>query len=80
MSIFVDIFSGIGGFSLGAYWAGLQFEKHYFSEIDSYAIEIYKKRFPNAISLGNIKNIDWSILCQVRSKKGAPGVIVSGGF
>jgi hypothetical protein len=28
---FLDLFSGIDGFALGAYWAGLRFDKHYFS-------------------------------------------------
>lgn len=54
---YIDLFSGIGGFALGAYWAGVRFEKHYFSEIDKYCIELYSKRFPSAIQLGDITNI-----------------------
>ena len=54
---FLDLFSGIGGFALGAYWAGMRFERHYFSEIDDYAIKVYSKRFPDAIALGDIKQI-----------------------
>ena len=33
---YLDLFSGIGGFAPGAYWAGLRFDYHYFSEIDDY--------------------------------------------
>ena len=54
---FLDLFSGIGGFALGAYWAGLRFDKHYFSEVDDYAINLYQKRFPEAIPLGDITKI-----------------------
>jgi site-specific DNA-cytosine methylase len=43
---FLDLFAGIGGFALGAKWAGLKFDKHYFSEVDPYAISVYRKRFP----------------------------------
>ena len=58
VTIFLDLFSGIGGFALAAYWAGLRFDKHYFSEVDDYAIKLYQRRFPEAIALGNIKNIN----------------------
>ena len=71
--IYLDLFAGIGGFALGAYWAGMRFDKHYFSEIDPYAVEIYKKRFPEAKALGDIKNVDYSEL-----PKG--DWFVSGGF
>ena len=54
---YLDLFSGIGGFALGAYWAGWRFDKHYFSEVDDYAIKVYQRRFPDAIPLGDIRNI-----------------------
>jgi DNA (cytosine-5)-methyltransferase 1 len=59
---YLDLFSGIGGFALGAQWAGLEFDGHYFSEVDEYAISVYKKRFPDAIALGNITKIDCALL------------------
>jgi len=55
---YLDLFSGIGGFALGAYWAGMRFDEHYFSEVDEYAIKVYRKRFPDAIPLGDIKEIN----------------------
>ena len=54
---YIDLFSGIGGFALGAYWAGMRFEKHYFSEVDEYAEKDYRRRFPDAVPLGDITGI-----------------------
>ena len=70
---YLDLFSGIGGFALGAYWAGMRFENHYFSEVEPYAVELYQKRFPDAIPLGDItKHKEWEL---------ADGqYIITGGF
>jgi len=57
MTAYLDLFSGIGGFALGVYWAGLRFDEHYFSEVDKYAIQVYKQRFPHSIALGDIREI-----------------------
>ena len=70
---YLDLFSGIGGFALGAYWAGVKFNRHYFSEVDPYCIELYQKRFPDAIPLGDIRGIDGKAL-----DKGE--WIITGGF
>lgn len=51
------MFSGIGGFALGFQQAGINIEKHYFSEVDKYAISIYRRYFPDAIPLGDITRI-----------------------
>ena len=70
---YLDLFHGIGGFALGAYWAGMKFENHYCSDIEPYCQELYAKRFPNSIQLGDITKIDTSKL-----PKG--DWIISGGF
>ena len=61
---YLDLFSGIGGFALGAYWAGWRFERHYFSEIDPWCCALYQRRFPDAIPLGEIREIDGKALVQ----------------
>jgi len=73
---YLDLFHGIGGFALGAHWAGMKFENHFCSDIEPYAIKLYKKRFPDSVQLGDITKIDWHKL-----KKDYPGEwIISGGF
>jgi len=73
---YLDLFHGIGGFALGAHWAGMKFENHFCSDIEPYAVELYKKRFPDSVQLGDITKIDWHKL-----KKDYPGEwIISGGF
>jgi DNA (cytosine-5)-methyltransferase 1 len=54
---FLSLFAGIGGFDLAAYNAGLRFDKHFFSEVDDYAVKVFQKRFPDAIALGDVRNI-----------------------
>ncbi len=68
---YLDLFSGIGGFALGAYNAGWRFDEHYFSEVDKYAKTVYRQRFPDAVSLGDIREIDAKALADAeRSKRG----------
>ncbi len=61
---YLDLFSGIGGFALGAYWAGWRFDEHYFSEIEPYCVKLYQQRFPDAIGLGDIREIDCNELSK----------------
>jgi DNA (cytosine-5)-methyltransferase 1 len=73
---YLDLFSGIGGFALGAYWAGMKFDNHLCSDVEKYPVELYKKRFPDSIQLGDITKIDWHKL-----KKDFSGEwIITGGF
>ncbi len=55
--ILLDLFSGIGGFHLGLTLAGFKFDEVYYSEIDKYAMQIYKRNFPNAKELGSITGV-----------------------
>ncbi len=55
---YLDLFAGVGGFHQGLKKAGFQFNWVGFSEIDKYASSIYKKRFPEAKELGDVRNIE----------------------
>ena len=55
--VLLDLFSGIGGFALGLQQAGFQLSKHYYSEIDPYAIANYQFNFKNSIYAGPIEDI-----------------------
>ncbi len=54
---YLDLFSGIGGFSLAFQNAGFKFDKHYYSEVDKYAQSIYQRQFPGAIRLGDVTKV-----------------------
>lgn len=71
---YLDLFSGIGGFALGAYWAGWRFDRHYFSEIDPWCCKLYQKRFHDAVPLGDICKIDGRALMEDAEERGMEGV------
>ena len=52
----LDLFSGIGGFHLGFQRAGFKINS-YFSEIDKYAIQVYKHRFKNSNYVGSVTDV-----------------------
>jgi DNA (cytosine-5)-methyltransferase 1 len=56
--ILLDLFSGTGGFAKGFEEAGFHIKKHYYSEIDTYAIANYRYNFKNAINLGDVTKIN----------------------
>ena len=70
---YLDLFSGIGGFALGAYWAGWRFQRHYFSEIDPWCCRLYQQRFPYAVPLGDIREIDGKALVADSAERHAGG-------
>lgn len=51
----LDLFSGIGGFTIAAERAG--FQTIAFSEIDPYACKILKRHWPDVPNLGDVRNI-----------------------
>lgn len=54
----LDLFSGIGGFALAAEWVwGTELEIVAFCEIDKYAREVLKKRFPQVPIYEDIKEL-----------------------
>ena len=55
----LDLFSGIGGFSLGLKYAGVKHGWHGNSDIDSYANEVFKRRFPDAERLGSVVDVSY---------------------
>tara|TARA_R110002020_G_scaffold188167_9_gene386840 strand:- start:89 stop:1204 length:1116 start_codon:yes stop_codon:yes gene_type:complete len=55
---FLELFSGIGGFSLGLQQAGLKIGWHGFSDIDKYSNEVFRRRFPDAEELGSVTDIN----------------------
>jgi DNA (cytosine-5)-methyltransferase 1 len=72
---YIDLFHGIGGFALGAHWAGMKFKNHFCSDIEPYCQKLYKLRFPDSIQLGDITKIDTGEL-----KKYGTDWIITGGF
>ncbi len=56
--VLLDLFSGIGGFSKGLSEAGFNIVKHYYSEIDKYAIAVYGYQFKNAEYVGSVTTLD----------------------
>ncbi len=71
----LDLFSGIGGFRLGAEMAGIKFKHEFNSDIDEYANKVYKKNWPESIQLGDITKIK----CEDLLKYGK-NWIITGGF
>ena len=72
---YLDLFHGIGGFALGAYWAGMKFDHHFCSDIEPYTQKLYQLRFPDSIQLGDITKIDTKELKQYGNDW-----IITGGF
>lgn len=62
--IYLDLFSGVGGFAKGFTDAGMNIKKHYFSEIDKHAIAVYKYNFKNAHYAGDVKSISRTTIAE----------------
>ena len=53
----LDLFSGIGGFTLGFEWASSEFKTVAFCEIDKYAQKVLKKHWPEVPIYDDITRI-----------------------
>ena len=62
-----DLFSGIGGFTLGLEMVG-GFETKFFVEIDPFCQKVLRKNFPGVPIYGDIKEIQW-IVAESESRK-----------
>ena len=60
----LDLFSGIGGFSLGLKRV-FDIKHTYFSEIDKYAIDVYKHNFKNSTYVGSIRDVQGGELPKI---------------
>ena len=70
----LDLFSGIGGFSLGLKQAGIESKCLGFSDINKYANKLFKRRFPNAKELGSVTDVSY------KSLRGQRIDLLTGGF
>jgi len=71
----LDLFSGIGGFSLGLHWAG-GFETVGFCEIEEYPRKVLELRFPGVPIFNDIRSLTGE---QIKEQCGTVDV-VCGGF
>ena len=62
----LDLFSGIGGFHLGLKKAGYEINS-YFSEVDKYAIEVYKNNFKNSNYVGSVTDVQSKDLPKINA-------------
>lgn len=60
----LDLFSGIGGFHKGLSQAGFEVTSH-FSEVDKYAIEVYKHNFKTSKYVGSVTDVRGSELPRI---------------
>jgi len=54
----LDLCSGIGGFTIAAFWAG--FETIGFAEVDPYCCQLLAEHFPHVPNYGDIRHADFS--------------------
>jgi len=72
----VDLFSGIGGFSLAAEWAG--YTTVLFVEKDKYCQAVLQKHWPNVPIIGDIRDVNEETVAHAYSE-GQPDVSVNEG-
>lgn len=75
--ILIDLFSGVGGFTLGLKQAGFNITHHYFSEIDKKAVSVYRYHFPKSEYVGSVTDFSAK---GIREKHPDAIIIVTWGF
>lgn len=75
--ILLDLFSGIGGFPKGFMDAGFKFKYHYYSEINKYAIAVYKYQFKYSEYAGDVRFVSGT---EIRKKHPSEKFIITFGF
>ena len=71
--IHLDLFSGIGGFSLAARWVWGEEHKPIFCEIDSFCQKVLKKHWPNAKIFTDIKELTYEQIVANTEEPGLQG-------
>lgn len=75
---YLDLFSGVGGFTRGLLDAGFTFGWHGFSEIDKHAVKLYQGLYPTAEAMGNVANISTDELRRITDRIGGIDIITFG--
>jgi DNA (cytosine-5)-methyltransferase 3A len=61
----LSLFDGISAGQVALERAGIKVDNYYASEIDKYAIQVTMKNYPNTIQIGDVINLDSSILPKI---------------
>ena len=75
---YLDLFSGVGGFTRGLLDAGFTFNWHGFSEIDKHAVKLYEGLYPTAEAMGDITKISTDELRRLSARIGGIDLITFG--
>ena len=62
----LSTFDGLSGGQIALTKLGIQYNKYYASEIDKPAIKVAQYNFPNTIQLGDVRNIDGTVLQDIK--------------
>jgi DNA (cytosine-5)-methyltransferase 1 len=75
---YISLFSGIGGFEIAIHNIFPNAECIGFSEVDKFAIQVYKHHFPNHRNMGSVVDITEEQIRELVSEKGCD--LIVGGF
>ena len=75
---YLDLFSGVGGFTRGLLDAGFTFNWHGFSEIDKHAVKLYQGLYPDSEAMGDITKISTDELRRLSDRIGGIDLVTFG--